>query len=254
MIKLGIVLTVVAGVAIMGALSGCSFGMVTNYHYDNSDKYTAGDREISDKIDSIDLDYTTGDVNLIESDSDKIVITETARKELEDNQKVHTWVDGTTLRVRFCASAKGINMTGLDKKLTIAIPAGVQLSEIKLDVTTGDINATCNAEKINIDDTTGNISVTAAGVKELSAKTTTGDSSYTLAQVPASTSLKSTSGNIKIYLPKEADLTADLKVTTGEVTYEQAFSKSGNTYVCGNGANQLSAKTTTGDVILKALN
>ena len=292
MFNIKAVSAVVAGIAAIGLLGGCRYGMMTTYLYENGDKYTAGDREITDKIDTIDLDYTTGDVTLTESASDKIVITETARKELEDKQKVHTWIEGTTLHIRFCASAKKLDMTNLDKKLRIEIPSGLKFADINFKLVTGDINASCSADNIKLHTTTGDVvlyqkgdsklvdvdtttglakvevenadtlsvnvtsgdvSVSAANVKELSSKTTTGESDYTFTQVPAATTLKATSGSIVIYLPQEADLTADIKATTGEISYEQAFAKNGNSYVCGSGANQLSAHTTTGDVILKSI-
>lgn len=48
----------------MGCLSGCSFWQVTNYVYQNGEKYTAGDRSIMEKIETIDIDYLDGDVPL----------------------------------------------------------------------------------------------------------------------------------------------------------------------------------------------
>ena len=57
-------------------LSGCSFGIFNtfNYTYENADKYTAGDREIDDKITSINIDYISGDVKVKGSDTDTVSI------------------------------------------------------------------------------------------------------------------------------------------------------------------------------------
>ena len=52
-------------------LTGCSGGIFTFfvYNYDNADKYTAGDREITDKITTINIDYVSGDVKFRGTDS-----------------------------------------------------------------------------------------------------------------------------------------------------------------------------------------
>ena len=68
--------------AMIACVSGCTFtiGGKTSYSYKNSDDYVVGDREISDKVDSIDVDYISGDVKIVTADTDVITIKETAKK------------------------------------------------------------------------------------------------------------------------------------------------------------------------------
>ena len=185
MFNIKTILLSIAGATMMGALTGCSFGWTTSYIYENGDKYTAGDREISEKIENIDLDYLSGDVIISESNSDKITITETSKKELSDLQRVHTWVDGGTLYIKCAASAKKLNLEAAD-----------------------NVNASVSS---------GNIAINTGSIKELTSKTSSGTSSYTLQNVPAISSLRASSGDITINLPKDADLNAEFDVSSGNV-------------------------------------
>ena len=150
-----------AGVlALAGALCGCSFMGVTSYIYDNSDQYTAGDREIKDKIEKIDIDYLSGQVTLTGNTGESIKITETAKKELDDKRKVHTWVDGTTLYIRFCDSGRNMDLNHLDKKLTVTIPADTNLSDLKIQISSGDVKCTdVTAENVDVDTSSGDVDV-----------------------------------------------------------------------------------------------
>ena len=122
-------------------LTGCSFGVFNTftYTYDNSEKYTAGDREIDDKITAIDIDYVSGDVTLNGSDTDKVTVKETSNKDLDDAHKVHTWVDGSTLYVRYCESAKSINFNNINKKLELSIPGAQELDNLNVKISSGDL-------------------------------------------------------------------------------------------------------------------
>ena len=155
----------------------------------------------------------------------------------------------TTGNINASCSADNIKLHTISGDVVLYQKGDSKLVDV--DTTTGLAKISVeNADKINVNVTTGDVSVDAKNVKELASKTTTGESNYSFTQVPSATSLKATSGSITIYLPKDADLTADIKATTGDVSYEQAFAKNGDSYVCGSGANQLTAKTTTGDVFL----
>ena len=286
------VMLMVAGVATMGLLSGCSFGWKTSYIYENGDKYVAGDREISDKIETIDIDYLSGDVILTESSSDAFIITETSGKELDDILKVHTWVDGSTLYVKYCASAKKLDINLLSKKLTIGVPKGTNLNNLKMHVSSGDVNAVCSsknidihcssgevhldqkgksdiinahtssgrvelniesADKVDVAVSSGKIKINAVEITEINSKTSSGDSVYTFTKAPVISNLKASSGDITINLPKDSDLSAELSTSSGDVSYDLAFAKDGKNYVCGSGANKLTAHTSSGDVEVKAL-
>lgn len=305
------ILHAIAVVMMLGCLSGCSFVSRSNYIYQNGEKYTAGDREISDKIETINLDYMTGKVKLVGTDSDVVMIKETSEKKLDDKRKVHTWVDGTTLYVRYCASAKGLDLNNLNKTLVITLPKDVKLGEVKVDVSSADVDCKdfeagnmdisassgiiavdCTAEKfhleassgdvtlvqhgdsdeIAIEVSSGNISIdmenagrvsthassgdtkiTAKSIKEFKAEASSGKGEYHFTEVPGTTDIEGSSGNVTIYLPMEADLTADFETSSGKLSYELSFAKKGEQYVCGEGTNRMKVETSSGDITIKAV-
>lgn len=283
--------------AMMLGLCGCSNSDIevlditkTNYLYDNGDKYEAGDRDITEKIESINIAYMSGEVVMTETDADVVSIKETSPKELDDKRKVHTWVDGSTLYVRYCASARGLELNNLDKKLTIDIPKNIELSDVKLELSSGDADISCSAknydlnassgginltqrgdsdsinmevtsggisvnyesaDKINVSASSGSIYLKGNSVNDFKSEVTSGNGDYTFNQLPKGASLSASSGNINIYIPKDADLTLTAKKSSGDMSTEHAFTKDGDTYVSGSGTNKMNVSVTSGDIMIK---
>lgn len=276
----------------MGLFNGRSFGLFSKYVYDNGDKYVSGDRDITDNIQNVDIDYISGDVYLEVSESDSISIKEISKKDLDDDHKVHSYVEGTTLFIKYCASSKNINLNNLDKTLTVSIPKNVTLGNLKISVSSGNVVGVCSSDSIDLHTSSGNIDFTVVGnctnltantssgdvklgletadavtisvasgsidvasdyIKSLDTKASSGDGTYTLRTVPENTQIKTYSGNITVNLPEEIDVTAQFKVVSGDVSYEQAFSKDGDTYVIGSGANNMNLNAISGNIDIRIL-
>ena len=285
-----VMLMIVFAAALTICLSGCSVKM--NYKYDDSDKYVAGDREISGAIEAVDIDYLSGDIDLTVGDSSVAVITETANKEIDEKLMVHSWLDGKTLRVRYCAAAKGLSINRLQKKLRIELPKDTKLSELNIDCSSGDIAADCSAADIDIEASSGEISLIQHGKSDaieleassgdvdaavesadkmsietssgeikldakklgsLSSEASSGDTSYSFAAAPEEASIETSSGEVTIYLPEKSDITATIDTSSGDISYELPFSKEGSSYVCGSGENKLAVETSSGDIAIKKL-
>ena len=309
--KLGKYICFAAAVALIGCLSGCNFGWKINYIYQNGDKYVAGDREITEKIETIDVDYLSGNITIVGADANAVTIRETSEKQLEDQRKVHTWVDGTTLYVRYCASAKGLDVNNLKKNLEIQLPADVKLSDVKVKVSSGDLiykdleaetvnvhassgdvevsgavkkidlqvssgditvnqhgdsdeiklkassgKITVNAETagvLDVHSSSGSVKVEAKSVKDFRSKISSGSGEYKFASEPETIDVSHTSGSATFYLPKESNLTGEFKASSGKLSYDLAFSKTGDNYVCGNGANHLKVHVSSGNIDVKGI-
>lgn len=211
----GLLYAVIA-VATLGCLSGCNFGWKTNYIYENGDKYTAGDRTISEKIETIDVNYMSGDVTLIGTDGDTVTIKETSKKQLSDKQKVHTWVDGTTLYVRFCASAKGLELNNLDKNLEISIPKDMALKVVKADVSSGDVTfQNFESDSVDVHASSGDLNI-ACAAKNVKLSASSGDVTLTQRGDSDEISLKTSSG--KVYADLENAGKLNISVSSGTVT------------------------------------
>ena len=309
--KLGKYICFAAAVALIGCLSGCNFGWKTSYIYQNGDKYVAGDREITEKIETIDLDYLSGDVTLTGTDASTVTIRETSETQLDDQRKVHTWVDGTTLYVRYCASAKGLDVNFLKKNLEIQLPADVKLSDVKVKVSSGDLTyKDLEAENVNVHASSGDVEVSGAAkkmdlqvssgdltlnqrgdseeiklktssgeifvnaenagvldvhsssgkvkveaksVKDFRSKISSGAGEYKFASEPETIDVSHSSGSATFYLPKESNLTGEFKASSGKLSYDLAFSKNGDNYVCGNGANLMKVHVSSGNINVKGI-
>ena len=124
---------------VMMCLCGCSVGFVNGsaVSYDNADKYTAGDREITDKIDTLDIDWVSGKVT-VSAGGSTVKVKETTDADLDDNLKVHTWADGSTLHVRFCKSGERYSKSA-EKTLEITVPSETVFEDIKVNTSSADI-------------------------------------------------------------------------------------------------------------------
>ena len=71
-----IMITLVLTAAVVISLSGCTMRVSVNY--DNADKYTPGDREITETIRNLDIDYSEGNVSVVSGNSDIVFVKETA--------------------------------------------------------------------------------------------------------------------------------------------------------------------------------
>lgn len=296
-------------VAAAGALVGCSFGMTSVAHYSNADKYVPGDRDITEKIDSIDIDYISGDVKLLTENTDTVTIKETARIALDSDRQVHTWVEGSTLHVRYCAADKRLDLNNLNKQLEITVPKDVTYSEVNINLSSGDLNAgsikaksvdldatsgnlliDCEAETITINASSGNVDLTQSGKSEdisldatsgnlnirmeeaknlvlnttsgdmtveaeklenLDADSSSGNKTFTLAKVPEAVKVNATSGDVVFYLPADADFSAVINTTSGNVRSDIPYTSNGDNYTFGQGTNSMDIDSTSGNITIK---
>ena len=294
-------------------LSGCSVSFVNlggGVHYQHTESYTAGDREITEPITALDIEWPSGSVRVSAVSGSTVTIKETTDADLDDDLKVHSWTDGGVLRVRFCKSGvsyrksakKTLEITvpedtvfekisadsasadlvcdQLRTKQAVMDPASGNLSytgtadsfrastasgnisfsgeadEINTDAASGEISVVQHGKSgsISADTASGNITVEAEQTDRLKAHSASGEQSLRLQEMPQQTSLDSASGNVTMYLPEDADFTADISTASGSVNYELPLTKSdGSTYTCGSGANKLSIGTASGDVRLLKL-
>ncbi len=292
---------------IMAAVAVICFGGCALNVYADSDKYTMGDREISGEVKDIDIDWTAGEVIISRHDFDYVSIRETCSDKLEDAKRVHSWLDGDVLRVKYCKSGESFFFTTPDKTLEIRIPKNIKLSDVKIDgsscdsridgieaehiyadVSSGNVDVVdCSAQSIDVDSSSGNISIVQKGesdkinadsssgkvrieaekvgkvradtssgnisvsadkADDVSIDSSSGDAKLSLGGVPSKAVIDTSSGDVTIYMPKDADFTAEVDTSSGEFFSELHMSRSGDTYTCGSGGKTISIDTSSGDI------
>lgn len=216
---------------ILGTLTACMNAI--NYTYQNADKYTAGDRNISEKVDTIDIDYLSGDIVLNATTSDAIEIKETINKTVKDEMKVHTWVNDGTLYVRFCESGRGLDFTNINKKLDITIPSDMALNDLKVEISSGSFTGKAiNANAVNVNASSGEIDVDCKADK---IKLMASSGSIALKQKGDSSEIKleASSGRIKA----DVENATNVKVATS----------SGNAELNGKNVKEINTNASSGD-------
>ncbi len=223
-------------------MSGCSIGnffTFFNYTYENADMYTAGDREITDKVRTINIDYVSGNVKLKGTDDDKITINETSNRDIGDEYKVHTWVDGDTLFVRYCKSINKISFHNIEKELEITIPGAQELSDMTVHVSSGNIDFSgFTTESFNAQSSSGNLKIS-CNASDIKIKASSGNVGLEQEGDSSSIDIKSSSGNITV-------------VQKGNIDNVKLNASSGKIYAALDKASKLDVHVSSGGINVEA--
>ncbi|SEL03046.1 Putative adhesin [Ruminococcus sp. YRD2003] len=303
------IMTALTAASMIFPLTSC----VLSYNasvYDHADSYSAGDFETTTAITALDIDWSAGNVDVSYHDKDTVTVTETCNVELKEAQQVHTWLDGSTLHIRYCKSGTNFSLDNAEKKLEVKLPKNTELKDLRydgssagshfdgiyaenfsidtssgaaqldscsadifdIDSSSGNIyfTQTGESDKITIDTSSGNINLEAEKVGEVSTNcssgkaeldvksaekistdSSSGDVKLRLGAMPSETIMDASSGDITLWLPKDADFTADIDTASGSFDSDIPFTKKDDTYVCGSGTNKVSIDTASGDVTIK---
>lgn len=244
-------------------LSSC----YANYAQSYSD-FTVGESSISESITELSVEWISGSVTLTYADTDSISFKETASKPIPETHELCYKRNGYKLTVAF---SKSSHITDeLKKDLTITIPAGTSLSSLSIETVSADIyvsdisvsedlslktvsgktraSVKGQLEKMSLDTISGNAGLVTETVRELNAKTVSGDVVISSLVTPETTSFDSMSGYLEFGLPDDADLTLNLSTISGKLTSDFATASSENTYKIGAGSNKITATTISGDI------
>ncbi len=220
--KCATAVAIAAAVASAFALTGCGDGIVMGGYigmdkYDNADKYSVGNFTYStNDVTSIDLDWVCGDVEFVVSENETLSVTETGDA-LDDDKKMHWYIDGTTLRIKFWKSGKGGKVDRNDKCVTVEIPKtlvtfeaentsgklvaqSIDANSCKVDTTSGDIelSSVTTDGRTEIESTSGDIKINELKASEAEVDTTSGDITVSSAEITGKYEVKTTSGTVNI--------------------------------------------------------
>ena len=270
-----IALITAAMVAALG-LTGCmtlSNLPLSGDTYADGDRYTGGDRDISDPVKNIDLDWAAGKVFVKAYEGECIEIRETVNRDIPEDARVHSYVDGTTLRIRYCRSGyRGSFNFGLSKELTVCVPADMDLDSVKIDNASGALECTgINSEKLIVDTASGGVKIEslspdvsidhASGSLELvqnapigncTVDSASGSVKLDFAYVPEKLSLDSASGGVTICLPEDAGFRLRLDQASGGFDCELPVHQYDDTYICGDESADFDIDISSGGLHLLA--
>lgn len=182
-------LLVLLALAIAAVFTGCRknnfsiSNLTSTGTYPDSGKYTAGEFTYSaSDVKEVALDWISGSVNIVKSEESTLRVYETDTGLTED-QKLHWYLEGDLLRIKFCKSGYTGIFPPNTKDLTLEIPDGIKLEastvsapvkmgshsliKAELSSTSGDYDiGSINAEKIEIVTVSGNVGLSSAVLSE----------------------------------------------------------------------------------------
>ena len=236
-----LIITIMTAIMIL-CLSSCVANVTM---YDHGNNYTAGDFETKDEITAIDIDWSSGNVNVSYHDKDTVSVTETCNIELKDSQKVHTWLDGKTLHIRYCKSGENFNLTNAEKKLQVSLPKTIELDTLNYDgssadVSFNDVTATtikvdtssgtaklsnCSADTFKFDSSSGDIILDQKGESEsIEADASSGDITVN-AETVNELNFDTSSGEIKLNINSSEKISADTSSGKCELHFKKVPSE-----------------------------
>ena len=202
-----LVFAIFMGLAVFG-LCACSPKVSVS---GNAENYTAGNAQIKDPVENLDIEWASGELNIVRGDVGAILLEETYNGDLPDEKKMHWWLDGTTLRVRFDMTLSlGININ-TNKKLTVTLPKDLKLKDLDVDVASASVKAQeIIAETADLDTASGEIAASfKEAMKEVKIDTASGAISTEFAGAVESLDMDAASGVLKV---DAADLVKKVKM------------------------------------------
>ena len=223
--------------------------------YADAKKYSVGSFTYrASDVDTVSVDYISGNLSIVQSASKTLEVTESCSSKLSDAQTVHWYLDGKTLRIKFCES--GFNGTIPNKSLVLEIPSGIDL---EIGVTSGEVSFDTDvyAETVNIGATSGDVRIKNLTAGRIECGSTSGDT-YIDGLFADEVKMGSTSGNTEIGTLLASEL--DFASTSGATRIKAAVcdsinggGTSGNIYIGLDSCQKLKIGCTSGNVELTRL-
>ena len=272
-------------IAVVGALMGGRISDLRNTYYDGREwhhgdaldgSYTGGEIRVpAEDITALSIDWEAGDVKIMVTDGEEIVVTEHADRGIPAEYALLLEADNT-LRIRYSNDVWGIDMP--EKDLTVLLPRTVaeNLTAVDLSGVSADfaVDKLTVRESFSFDTTSGKLKtevLTATGAKadvnsvsgdieldgsfrEVKAGSTSGEIDLMLRNAPAAVEVSTVSGEVDVELPAGTGFTLDYSTVSGELECDFPLTKSvDGKYVCGDGACRMEIGTTSGSLSVERL-
>ena len=272
-------------IAVVGALMGGRISDLRNTYYDGREwhhgdaldgSYTGGEIRVpAESITALSIDWVAGDVKIMVTDGEEIVVTEHVDRGIPEEYALCVEADNT-LRIRYSNDVWGIDMP--EKDLTVLLPrtvvenlTAVDLSGVSADFAVGKLTV---RDAFSFDTTSGKLEMqsmnapqakaTVSSVsgkveldgsfREVKAGSTSGEIDLMLRNAPAAVEVSTVSGEVDVELPAGTGFTLDYSTVSGELECDFPLTKSvDGKYVCGDGACRMEIGTTSGSLSVERL-
>ena len=272
-------------IAVVGVLMGGRISDLRNTYYDGREwhhgdaldgSYTGGEIRVpAEDITALSIDWVAGDVQIMVTDGEEIVVTEHVDRGIPEEYALCVEADNT-LRIRYSNDVWGNDMP--EKDLTVLLPrtvaenlTAVDLSGVSADFAVGKLTV---RDAFSFDTTSGKLEMqsmnapqakaTVSSVsgkveldgsfREVKAGSTSGEIDLMLRNAPAAVEVSTVSGEVDVELPAGTGFTLDYSTVSGELECDFPLTKSvDGKYVCGDGACRMEIGTTSGSLSVERL-
>ncbi len=265
LISAGLVLTVI------GVVSGASpsriiYGDLWTWKADG--KYDSEFNEHNtysvdpDDIDKLYIDWISGSIEVIPYAGDQILIQESCRDEITEENCLRYQVRNGCLDITCRKESIGISFSLRDdsdvtKQLTVKVPMELagNLKELEIDAVSSDILVNgMTIKAFSASTVSGNVTLEQCSAADIQTDTTSGDVDLSLLACPKDFEADSTSGDITLQLPHDSSFRLEFDTVSGrpEIKGFDANCLDDDDdfyeYLIGDGKCEFSADTTSGDI------
>ena len=270
-IKICIALLIV--ICAVNGLIGCQINGnivgISDYYYEDSEKYSVGEAELTETVENIKINWPVGSVTIMPHNSNAVSFSENSQMKLTEDKMLHYYLDNTTLHIKFVACGKW-DLSKIHKDLTILISEKLVLSNLKVFTLSANVkltdigvseNVTINTlsgeteakfleplNEFNVDTTSGSFKIVAPSVSRFEAVAVSGDISLTAQKEPNYLNIDTTSGSIDLTLPESASFTLNYDTTSGDLYSDLSYRRQFRNYIFGDGNGEYKIKTVSGNV------
>ena len=167
-------------------------------------------------------------------------------------------IDCAGRNIEIKASSGNISLTekGDSESITLKASSGTidvkqsgNCGSIAIDSSSGNVTAEVDkVTKMDVHVSSGSIQIEGNEITELISKASSGNNTFDFGTAPKTSTIKSSSGWVKIYMPEDSDVTVKAKISSGEFNSELPFTKNGKEYSCGNGSSTMDIHVSSGNV------
>ena len=218
------------------------------YRYDNGGKYSAGNGAVSAAdVKEIDVDWVSGDIRLVCGNGKDISFSESFDGNLTEDQLLHWYLDGSTLRIKYQKSGV-VNGDGKRKSLEVTLPKGMVLGKVGIASVSSDVLSEASASEYRVSTVSGDFDLSASVSGSVRMDTVSGDCNFRMPQCPSELNVNSVSGSVNLWIPSSSGFTAELQSVSGKISCAIPSTTAGGKLTAGDGSARIRLSSVSGDL------
>lgn len=245
-------------------LTGCSkLSVVQEYVYNDSN-YEIGNKAFNDEIETIEIDWIVGNINIIQSTNHELIIREEIDLEIDDKYKMHYKLDENKLDIKFSASTNFLNYNFKTKNLYVFLPTVinkvkinnvsadikinyVNIQNLEIENISGDIEVyNCKISDLEINNISGEMIIFDDEVEIIDIESISGNIGLNLIKLPQKLDIETTSASLTLYINEYDEFSIEFKSISGTLKSNLKYNIEGRVYIFNNGTLKYQVETISG--------